>query len=180
MIKSNDFEFNHIFINSFPSGVSNKKYGDENKKLTFVLLHSKGGNEEDLILEKKLSVKHRYWVPEEKFWKMACRDFLEGYLRVFDLEDLRIRSHKLWDFIQKCSVHYNFDLERTIAIGFSIEANKAVRIFFLRPELFQGPILFRAMFPFIPNSLPNLLNKRILLSAGIEDPIVPKTETENL
>ena len=60
MIKSNDFEFNHIFINSFPSGVSNKKYGDENKKLTFVLLHSKGGSEEDLILEKKLSVKHRY------------------------------------------------------------------------------------------------------------------------
>lgn len=108
------------------------------------------------------------------------RFFRRLFERVFDLEDLRIRSHKLWDFIQKCSVHYNFDLERTIAIGFSIEANMAVRIFFLRPELFQGPILFRAMFPFIPNSLPNLLNKRILLSAGIEDPIVPKTETENL
>jgi len=55
-----------------------------------------------------------------------------------------------------------------------------IRKFFLRPELFQGAILFRAMFHFIPNSLPNLFNKRILLSAGIEDPIVPKTETENL
>jgi hypothetical protein len=52
MIKLNDFEFNHIFINSFPSGVRNKKYDNENKKLTFVLLHGIGGNEEDLILEK--------------------------------------------------------------------------------------------------------------------------------
>lgn len=36
------------------------------------------------------------------------------------------------------------------------------------------------MVPFIPNSLSNLSNKRILLSAGLEDPIVSKTETENL
>jgi predicted esterase len=107
------------------------------------------------------------------------RFFRRLFERVFDLEDRRIDLVSL-DFIQKCSVHYKFDLERTIAIGFSIEANMAMGIFFLRPELFQGAILIRAMFPFIPNSLPNLLNKRILLSAEIEDPIVPKTETENL
>ena len=38
MIKANDFEFNHIFINSFPSGVSNKKYGDENKKTDICII----------------------------------------------------------------------------------------------------------------------------------------------
>ena len=42
-------------------------------------------------------------------------------------------------------------------------------------------VLFRAMIPFIPNDpLPNLSSKKILLSAGIEDPIVSRTETENL
>ena len=92
---------------------------------------------------------------------------------VFDLEDLEI-DHQLADFIQTCSAHYKFNLERTIAIGFSNGANIAVSIFFLRPELFQGAILFRAMVPFIPNSLPNLLNKRILISAGLKDPMFQK------
>ena len=36
------------------------------------------------------------------------------------------------------------------------------------------------MVPFIPDSLPNLLNKKILLSAGLQDPIVSRNETENL
>jgi phospholipase/carboxylesterase len=49
MIKSNDFGFNHIFINSFSNSSNNKKYDDGNKKLTLVLLHGTGGNEEDLI-----------------------------------------------------------------------------------------------------------------------------------
>ena len=54
MIKSNDFGFNHIFVNSsysYTNSSNNKKeYDDENKKLTLVLLHGTGGNEEDLIL----------------------------------------------------------------------------------------------------------------------------------
>ena len=99
---------------------------------------------------------------------------------VFDLEDLRIRSHELADFIQKCSLHYKFDLENTIAIGFSNGANISVSMLFLRPEVLQGTILFRAMVPFIPDPLPNLSSKKVLLSAGLEDPIVSRNETENL
>ena len=36
------------------------------------------------------------------------------------------------------------------------------------------------MVPLIPNPLPDLSTKKILLSAGINDPIVSKIETENL
>jgi phospholipase/carboxylesterase/glyoxalase family protein len=36
------------------------------------------------------------------------------------------------------------------------------------------------MVPFIPDPLPNLSCKKILLSAGLEDPIVTRNETENL
>ena len=162
MIKSDDFGFNHIFINSFPSGVRNKKYDNENKKLTLVLLHGTGGNEEDLILlGKKIEPKASILSPRGKVLENGMPRFFRRLSEgVFDLEDLRIRSHELADFIQKCSVHYKFDLERTIAIGFSNGANIAVSIFFLRPELFQGAILFRALVPFIPNSLPYLSNKR--------------------
>jgi len=184
MIKSNDFGFNHVFVNSsFTNNSNNKKeYDYANKKLTLVLLHGTGGNEEDLILlGKKIEPNASILSPRGKVLENGMPRFFRRLSEgVFDLEDLRIRSHELADFIQKCSVHYKFDLERTIAIGFSNGANIAVSIFFLSPELFQGAILFRAMVPFIPNSLPNLLNKRILISAGLKDPIVSKTETENL
>ena len=182
MIKSNDFGFNHIFINSFSNGSNNKKYDDRNKKLTLVLLHGTGGNEEDLIfLGKKIEPNASVLSPRGKVLENGLPRFFRRLSEgVFDLEDLRIRSHELADFIQKCSLHYKFDLENTIAIGFSNGANISVSMLFLRPEVLQGTILFRAMVPFIPDPLPNLSNKKILLSAGLEDPIVSRNETENL
>ena len=182
MIKSNDFGFNHIFINSFSNGSNNKKYDDRNKKLTLVLLHGTGGNEEDLIfLGKKIEPNASILSPRGKVLENGMPRFFRRLSEgVFDLEDLRIRSHELADFIQKCSLHYKFDLENTIAIGFSNGANISVSMLFLRPEVLQGTILFRAMVPFIPDPLPNLSSKKILLSAGLEDPIVSRNETENL
>jgi len=182
MIKSNDFGFNHIFINSFSNGSNNKKYDDRNKKLTLVLLHGTGGNEEDLIfLGKKIEPNASILSPRGKVLENGLPRFFRRLSEgVFDLEDLRIRSHELADFIQKCSLHYKFDLENTIAIGFSNGANISVSMLFLRPEVLQGAILFRAMVPFIPDPLLNLSSKKVLLSAGLEDPIVSRNETENL
>ena len=178
MIKSNNFGFNHIFINSF----HDKEYDEGNKKLTLVLLHGTGGNEEDLIfLGKKIEPNASILSPRGKVLENNMPRFFRRLSEgVFDIEDLHIRSHELADFIQKCSFHYKFNLEKTIAIGFSNGANIAISMLFLRPEVLQGAILFRAMVPFIPESLPNLLNKKILLSAGVQDPIVSRNETENL
>ena len=61
MIKSHNFGFNHIFINSFPDGSTNKEYDEGSKKLTLVLLHGTGGNERILFfLERKLNLMHLY------------------------------------------------------------------------------------------------------------------------
>jgi predicted esterase len=65
-------------------------------------------------------------------------------------------------------------------VGFSNGANIAASILLLRPEIFQGAILFRAMVPLIPNPLPDLSDKKVLLAAGVNDPIVSRVETENL
>ncbi|MGI9010925.1 MAG: alpha/beta hydrolase [Nitrososphaeraceae archaeon] len=171
-----------MFLRSLVSQYNNKKYDDRNKKLTLVLLHGTGGNEEDLIfLGKKIEPNASILSPRGKVLENGLSRFFRRLSEgVFDLEDLRIRSHELADFIQKCSLHYKFDLENTIAIGFSNGANISVSMLFLRPEVLQGAILFRAMVPFIPDPLPNLSSKKVLLSAGLEDPIVSRNETENL
>ncbi|HEX6646661.1 MAG TPA: alpha/beta hydrolase [Nitrososphaeraceae archaeon] len=182
MIKSQNFGFNHIFINSSPNGSNNKEYDEGSKKLTLVLLHGTGGNEEDLIfLGKKIEPNASILSPRGKVLENNMPRFFRRLSEgVFDIEDLKFRTHELADFIQKCSLHYKFDLRHTIAVGFSNGANIATSILLLSPDVFQDAILFRAMIPLVPNPLPNLLNKKILLSAGLQDPIVSKKETENL
>jgi phospholipase/carboxylesterase len=177
MIRSNDFGFAHIFINS--------KSSDNNdlaKKFTLVLLHGTGGNEEDLIpLGKEIESTASILSPRGKVLENGMPRFFRRLAEgVFDKEDLKFRTHELADFIQKCSLHYKFDLRKTIAIGFSNGANIAASILLLRPDVFQGAILFRAMVPLVPNPLPDLSNKKILLSAGVNDPIVSRMETESL
>jgi phospholipase/carboxylesterase len=177
MIRSNDFGFAHFFINR--KGSDNN---DLTKKLTLVLLHGTGGNEEDLIfLGKELEPKASILSPRGKVLENGMPRFFRRLAEgVFDIEDLKIRTHELADFIQKCSLHYKFDLRKTIAIGFSNGANIAASILLLRPEVLEGAVLFRAMVPLVPNPLPDLLNKKILLSAGVNDPIVSRMETESL
>jgi phospholipase/carboxylesterase len=50
----------------------------------------------------------------------------------------------------------------------------------LHPERFGSAILFRAMVPLVPETLPDLSNKRIFMSSGVYDPIVSKQEAEKL
>ena len=188
MIKSNDFGFNHIFVKSSYSSSNsfnnNNKKENENasKNLTFILLHGTGGNEEDLIfLGKEIEPNSAILSPRGKVLENGMPRFFRRLAEgVFDIEDLKFRTHELADFIQKCSLHYKFDLNQTIAIGFSNGANIAASMLLLRPDLLQGAILFRAMVPLIPDPLPDLSNKKILFSAGLNDPIVSRTETENL
>jgi predicted esterase len=177
MIRSNEFGFSHIFINRNGSDNNNLT-----KKLTLVLLHGTGGNEEDLIplgkeIESTASILSLRGKVLENGMPRFFRRLAEG---VFDIEDLKFRTHELADFIQKCSLHYKFDLRKTIAIGFSNGANIAASILLLRPDVFEGAILFRAMIPLVPNPLPDLSNKKVLLSAGVNDPIVSRMETESL
>jgi phospholipase/carboxylesterase len=171
MIKSNNFGFHHIFVNSSYSSSNSsnnkKEYDYTNRKLTLILLHGTGGNEEDLIfLGKEIEPNASRLSPRGKILENGMPRFFRRLAEgIFDIEDLKFRTHELADFIQKCSLHYKFDLRHTIAVGFSNGANIATSILLLRPDVFQGAILFRAMIPLVPNPLPNLSNKKILLSA---------------
>lgn len=184
MINSNDFGFRHIFMQSSIADdeLSNGTRAHDRKPISLVLLHGTGGNEHDLVsIGREIDPSASILSPRGKVLENGMPRFFKRLAEgVFDIEDLKFRTRELAEFIQNCSMHYNFDMSRTIAVGFSNGANIASSVLLLYPQIFVGAILFRGMIPFIPESLPNLSNTTILMSSGTDDPIVTKTETEKL
>lgn len=99
---------------------------------------------------------------------------------MFDQEDLALRTKELAEFIHAAAIAYGFDEKRLIALGFSNGANIAASLLFRFPETLAGAILIRPMAPFLPNELPDLRSKPILLLSGRSDPIVPLDQPEGL
>jgi len=151
-------------------------------KQTLLLLHGTGGTEDDLIpLGNELA-------PNASILSVRGRVLENGMPRffrrleegVFDLEDLKMRTDELAEFITKSSSKYMFDEKRIIAVGYSNGANIAASLLLRRPESLAGAILFRAMVPYSPNVMPDLSNKSIILLEGLYDPIVSTAEAQRL
>ncbi len=150
---------------------------------TFLLLHRTGGNEEDLIpLAYELDMRAAILSPRGKVLEngIAPRFFRRLAEGVFDLEDLKFRTNELADFVIDASKTYDIDLQNVIAVGYSNGANIAASMLLLRPEIPSSAILFRAMVPLVPQTLPDLTRNHIFMSSGLYDPIVSKQEAEKL
>ena len=99
---------------------------------------------------------------------------------VFDLEDLRFRTHELAEFVGAASRHYGFDRARVVAVGFSNGANIAASTLLIEPGVLAGAILFRAMVPIIPDRLPSLPGTPVFMSNGRTDSLIPAADAERL
>lgn len=184
-----DSDFKYRFIPS-PSkqhvaDKSDKAYGPKDNQsdtLTLLLLHGTGGNEDDLIqVGQMISPYASLLSPRGKVLENGMPRFFKRLAEgVFDMEDLKRRTRELADFVKEASDIYSFDLNKTIAVGFSNGANIAASLLLSYPETLMGAILFRAMVPFIPNSPIDLSDKNVLLSAGMFDPIVSESQTQSL
>ena len=186
--KKTELDFIHSFIPPRPeesgAGTATRRRKTEGKAFTtFLLLHATGGNEQDLIplayeLDKRAAIlSPRGKVLENGITPRFFRRLAEG---VFDLEDLKFRTNELADFVIDASKTYDFDLQHTIAVGYSNGANIAASMLLLRPEILSSAILFRAMVPLVPQTLPDLSNKPIFMSSGLHDPIVSRQEADRL
>ena len=155
---------------------------NKSKTLTLLLLHGTGGNEDDLIqVGQMISPSASLLSPRGKVLENGMPRFFKRLAEgVFDLEDLKFRTSELADFVKEASSMYGFDLNKTIAVGFSNGANIAASLLLSYPGTLMGAILFRAMVPFIPNSPLDLSDKKVLLSAGVYDPIVSESQTQSL
>jgi len=186
-MKQIDFKYRFIPspLQQHLSDNSDKAYGSRDNQsdtLTLLLLHGTGGNEDNLIqVGQMISPSASLLSPRGKVLENGMPRFFKRLAEgVFDIEDLKHRTRELADFVKAASNIYSFDLNKTIAVGFSNGANIAASLLLSYPETIIGAILFRAMVPFIPNSLIDLSDKNVLLSAGMFDPIVSESQTQSL
>jgi phospholipase/carboxylesterase len=151
-------------------------------QVVLLLLHGTGGNEQDLIpLGRELYPRAAILSPRGKVLESGMPRFFRRLAEgIFDIEDLKFRTHELADFVRKASTVYKFDLRYIISIGYSNGANVASSLLLIHPEIITSAVLFRAMVPFIPEKVPNLTGKNIFIGAGQYDPIVPRKQTETL
>jgi predicted esterase len=161
------------FIHEFIPGSSSR---------TLLLLHGTGGNERDLIpLGRELDPNTALLGPRGKVLENGMPRFFRRLAEgVFDLEDLKMRTNELADFVTAAARHYKLASDHIVGVGYSNGANIAGSMLLLRPEIMHAAILFRAMVPLIPDKLPDLSSVRVWIGAGDQDPIVPASETKRL
>ena len=147
-----------------------------------LLLHGTGGNEHDLVpLAEMLLPGAGLLSPRgqvlERGMPRFFRRLAEG---VFDIDDLKLRTAELADFITASATTHRFSTRDVTAVGFSNGANIAGALLLLRPDTLGAAVLFRAMVPLTPATLPNMPVTPVFISNGKMDPLVSAEETERL
>ena len=148
-----------------------------------LLLHGTGGTELDLLpLGSTLSPGSALLSPRGNVNEQgAARFFARRSEGIFEPAEVTQRTHELADFIVAATEKYGIAPERLIAVGFSNGANIAATLLQLRSVVIGGAVLFRPMVvidsPAAPRSLEG---KRVLISSGTQDPLVPSDHPHRL
>ena len=166
-----DLDFIHRFIPATTDGLP-----------TLLLLHGTGGNEDDLLgLGSTLLPGAALLSPRGKVLENGMSRFFRRLAEgVFDLEDLRRRTEELALFVSAAAEAYGLDRSRVVSVGYSNGANIAASLLFLRPAVLAAAVLLHAMVPLVPETLPDLRDKPVFLSAGRLDTMIPPRESERL
>jgi predicted esterase len=147
-----------------------------------LLLHGTGGNEHDLVpLAETLMPGAGILSPRGKVLERGMPRFFRRLAEgVFDVEDLKLRTAELADFVTAAAAQHEFSTRDVMAVGFSNGANIAGALLLLRPDVLGTAVLFRAMVPLVPDTLPDIPATPVLISNGKMDPLVSAEETERL
>lgn len=148
---------------------------------TLLMLHGTGGDENDLIpIGKRICPGAALLSPLGKIRENGMPRFFARMAEgVFDLEDLRVRTDELAEFIREAQRAYSLN-GPIVAVGYSNGANIAANVLFRRPGLLAGAVLIRAMLPFPLETQVDLARAPVLVSGGRRDPISPPEFTEDV
>lgn len=162
------------FIHRFEPG--------DGRRPVLLALHGTGGNEDDLVpLARTIDPAASVLSPRGRVLEQGMPRFFRRLAEgVFDLEDLRVRTGELAEFLDAAARRHGFGLSRVVAVGYSNGANMAASLMLSRAATLAGAILFRPMVPFEPAERPVLDGAKVLISAGHQDAIVPRPLTLRL
>lgn len=147
-----------------------------------LLLHDTGGDENDLLplgdalLPGAALLSPRGTVSEQG----APRFFRRLAPGVFDIDDLIQRTHDLAGFVQAAAERHDLVGHPIVAVGYSNGANIAASLLLLHPGVLAGAVLFRAMVPLEPETLPDLEGTPVWLGAARFDQLIPNDDVERL
>jgi phospholipase/carboxylesterase len=158
------------------------KQGSQTSAPTLVLFHGTGGTEEDLLsigemISPASSVLSLRGNVLENGMPRFFRRLAEG---VFDIEDLVARTKEVYDFLDEAAEKYSIDRHNRVAVGYSNGANIAGSLLFHYEDAFKGAILHHPMVPLRDKKLPDLTEIPVFIGAGLNDPICPAKESEDL
>lgn len=181
-MSSENLGFIHRFI---PAQAPAGQAGQSGPLATLLLLHGTGGDENALLDLGRMLAQGMTGIamlsPRGKVLEHGMPRFFRRFAKgVFDVEDLKVRTHELADFVEAASAVYGFDPQRVIAVGFSNGANIAASMLLLRPQVLKGAVLFHPMVPFVPEVMPDLAGTPVFIGAGRSDPMVPQSNTGQL
>ena len=166
------FTYHHVFEPATEPGAA-----------PLLLLHGTGGSEHDLMrLGRALAPGAALLSPRGDVSEAGALRFFPRLAEgIFDPAEVARRTNALADFVIAAAKHYQLDLRRLIAVGFSNGANVAATMLLLRPETLGAAILFRPMVVLDqPASAGSLVGKRALILNGNVDPLVPADHPERL
>ncbi|MGM9949216.1 MAG: alpha/beta hydrolase [Lysinibacillus sp.] len=158
------------------------KQGIDETRPVLLLLHGTGGNEHDLlplvdIIDPMASVLSVRGNVLENGMPRFFRRLAEG---IFDEEDLIFRTKELNAFLDHAAKEYQFDRSNIVAVGYSNGANIAASLLFHFQDALKGAVLHHPMVPLRGITLPDLSGTPVLITAGTNDPICPRQESEEL
>jgi phospholipase/carboxylesterase len=147
-----------------------------------LLLHGTGGDENTLLpLGRAIAPGAALVSPRGNVLEHHMASFFRRLEKgVVDQEDLEFRTTQLRNFIAFACRTYSLASNRLVAVGVSNGAILGASLALRHPDTCAGVILIRGMAPFMPEPMPDLRRKPILLLGGLDDPIVQTDEAGDL
>ncbi|GLQ57096.1 alpha/beta hydrolase [Devosia nitrariae] len=146
----------------------------------FFVFHGTGGDENQFFdLAGKLLAGAHVIAPRGDVSEAgALRYFRRTGEGVYDMDDLALRTSNMAEFARERLE--GVSPSAVIGLGYSNGANILASVLFEHPEIFDAAVLMHPLIPFAPPPRPELVGKRLLITAGRRDPIGPAAATQDL
>ena len=146
----------------------------------FLTFHGTGGNESQFhgFAEQLMPMAHVTSPRGDVSEHGALRYFRRAAEGVYDMDDLAKRTETMADFIGNEKALSASD--KAIGLGYSNGANILASVALAQPDLVDDLILVHPLIPWSPAPQAGLSGRRILITAGKNDPICPAGLTESL